>query len=217
MWLTYAAMQPALPHLRLESIPQVHQAGSVPQGSVSAEFQLWNRTEEPIRIAHVVQTCRCTETAIHKKELGPGNSTKLYSTWDTTGLRGASSSGLEVYYSVGDQPGLKSVPLLIEADVIPEFDYSPTRLEFSVGEEETSVVKFSRHASATRDVKVLRAISSHPAFRVVSVANWSVEIAFDPSKWPDDPHLRAKLTVTTDCPTEKVVEVPLCVQSRAQR
>ncbi|MEX2121710.1 MAG: DUF1573 domain-containing protein [Pirellulales bacterium] len=212
LWSTRLAFQPpSVPGLH--AVNAVYAAGPVMQGQARAQFELINSSNAPIRIVHVVKSCQCADVRFSRKELAAGEGVAVECDWNTSGLRGQSNSEFVVFYTLGPDSALKQLRLRMEADVIPFFNYEPRRLEFA---ETTAEFEGVRLKSSTPDspVKIVGANCSHPAFRVLTCASHTVEVAFLPEHWTDDVRLTPELTILTDCPTERTVRIPLTVVSQ---
>ncbi len=208
-WMTRQAFVP-LPVDALEATQRVSDLGSVAQGDIPTHFELWNLADKPIQISHVAKSCRCAKVEFSSKRIEASGKSIVDVVWDTRGMRGKHENRFVVYYSVGDEIGIKEIPLRVRADVTPMFDYEPIQLKFPSSKDGHAEMHLTSRR-ATSPVKILDAKCSHPALKVASLTDRSVAVNFNPKLWPKAARLSAKLVFTTDCATEATVTVPINV------
>jgi hypothetical protein len=214
VYVTRLAMLPDPAPDGLQAVVAVQDLGRVAQGLSRASFELVNSSGHPISIAHIVKTCRCTDVQIRSKELAAGARTIVECGWDTGGLRGRCASTFSVcYFLPGKDPELKQLPLYMQADVVPVFNYFPQKLEFLENKATTATIQLEP-TDSSGSVAIVAANCSHPAFTIVSLTTRSVKVAFVPDAWPRGVRLSPELSIETDCKTERNLTIPLRIVSK---
>jgi hypothetical protein len=205
--LAYLAREP-LPE-KLLAVQPVLKLGERFQGEViDAEFVLVNHCKCPVEVLNVVKSCSCTEYKLVKTSLQPGEKTTLKVKWETRASRGDFHTDLTiVYQKAGGEQDASRVRL--QADVVPDFRYEPTRLSFDTGKKREQVITFS--PGRQPDVQVVRAYCTQRAFQAEKLPDGgAVRVTFDPALWSADVP-RVELVVETTSPNEPLCRVPLFV------
>jgi hypothetical protein len=214
--LTRYALNPAVETLRLQPELAVVDLGSVPQGTAQARFELTNRSDALLTIAHVETTCRCTQVSVGQKVLSPGARTTVQCQWNTASLRGRAGSTFKVYYACGGSAvggrTFEVLPLRVEADVVPPFDYSPSELRFTPNGRTTRTVDLRSRAGAS-PVIVESMYCTHAAFKAGVQTPTCVVVTFDPREWSTEVGSYPEVRITTDCPTNREIRIPLRVDT----
>lgn len=98
--------------------------GSIRQGEiVSHEFVLKNEGNEILKIENVKATCGCTAVAPEKKELKPGESTKIGVKFDSNGRRGVQQKYVYVFTNDPERPQSRlafATKILLEGEMESE-------------------------------------------------------------------------------------------------
>jgi hypothetical protein len=185
--------------------------GKVEQGSVTARFDLVNRSSSPVAILRVVTSCGCTEAKIVAKEIKPSEHIDLSCLWDTRGRRGKNATSLVVIYKDTESGHADSCRLIARADIVPEFAYDPDELVFNAGVPATKTVTFS--AARNPDFTLKEAYCSQSAFAAeLRQTTQEVVVRFDPAKWEDDPRfLHEEIVVETNSLKEPKCRIPMRV------
>jgi hypothetical protein len=131
-------------------------------------------------------------------------------TWRTGKSRGRVTTELTVPYRFADDE-TRYLTLGLRGVVVPDLDYTPDRLTFSIGVQgERSLSYTPRPGSG---VAVTDVTTTHRAFRAWLVGGEGRAIvAFDSAAWPRDAlPTSARLVLRTTSPAEPDVEVDLVV------
>jgi hypothetical protein len=186
----------------------VRNLGRLPQGAtVPVEFELVNRSFQPIEVIDVERSCTCAVSEPLKQVMGPGERCTMQVKWGTGSARGPFASSLAVVYKQGEER--RVLKLQLEAVVEPDFTYEPRSLTFQAGRKAKKTITF---APGRRDVAVLAVLCNHRAFDVsVSKGGRQVEVVFDPENWPPENPV-IELTVETDSPHERFCKLLLAVE-----
>jgi hypothetical protein len=205
--MAYLAREP-IPE-KLLAVQPVLKLGERSQGEViDAEFVLVNHCKCNIEVVNVVKHCSCTEYKLAKTSLQPGEKSTLKVKWETRASRGDFHSDLTVVYQKAEE-GQDATRVRLQAEVVPDFRYEPTRLSFDTGKKGEQIVTFSPGRQA--DVQVVRAYCTQRAFQAEKLADsGAVRVSFDPALWPTEGP-RVELVVETTSPNEPVSRVPLFV------
>ncbi|MDR3234445.1 MAG: DUF1573 domain-containing protein [Planctomycetaceae bacterium] len=124
----YFLSQPAV-HLLAAAQKQIY-VGDVFQGHTEGETLVYNHSDKPVIISDVITNCRCSEVSVSREPILPGEKTTVKCRWDTTGLRGDTSSEfLLLFYKEGETK-LYSLPMSVRGNILPKFDIVPDKLEF---------------------------------------------------------------------------------------
>ena len=213
--LTLLAVRPKSPGSGLQARSAVYGVGRVRQGAVvTAKFELVNRSLLPARITHFVESCRCGEISVSSRDVSPSESVTVECLWGTSGMRDESQTSFVVVYTDGDGPGLKRLPLVMRGEIIPEFDCSPTRIEFVEGKAATQRVSFVPRTSGG-EIAVEKASCSHGAFSITLPSQREIDVSFSPDLWPTGGQLTARLKIVTNCKTERNCTIPIRVLPEA--
>lgn len=209
--LTYMAVAPQGPrNLGLQPTSDVSDLGKVPRGIVNAEFTVVNRAPVSVQLVRIMKTCRCQSIQASGKTVPPGGTAQIKCRWDTRDIRGRVSSYFDLVYSVGEDGNLRTLRLTIQGEVVPEFDFVPATLEFIKGRAACQMVRLKPKAPLSQ-MRILRVSCSDAAFSAVLGRELDVAVSFHPELWSNDPYIEASLTITTNCGSDRLVEVPLRV------
>jgi len=176
--------------------PEAVHFGTVLWGIEYGKAVVTNASATSIEIKAVVKGCDCSEVLIKQGALIPGEQREMSFQWDTRGRRGANVISITVLYAVEDDPTERFVPLIIEANIIPDFDISPEKLVFVSDQEDAHQITLT--CTEGNFVTVRDVLIQHPAFSaVVSPDMQSATVSFDPERWTDGTRLVQARIVTT--------------------
>jgi len=186
-------------------------------------FRLFNATETPVEIVQLSTSCTCTRVEVATRNLGPGESTELTARLSVHSLRGSVVALVNVLYRVGNAQELERLPLTITAMVEPHYKVTPEAIVFEL--EENGKRDSSREASILITptngpvVKILKAYSTHPAFRVetsnmvTETGTTTIRLVFDPSRCIA-PSVKTEIVLNTDSKMEPIHRMPVRVVSK---
>jgi hypothetical protein len=109
------------------------------------------------------------------------------------------------------------VPLVLKADVIPDFNYSPKEAVFTAGRASAQTIAFS--PGRLSNISLVRAYCTQRAFTAKVVDTESckqVEILFEPRDWFAEEDLVHYLVVETTSPNEPTCRIPLVIMRPSQ-
>lgn len=189
--------------------------GELGQGAtVPVEFELVNRHAEPVDIVEVVKSCSCTGTELSQTSLAPGGRANLRVKWGTGAARGPFASEITLVYRRAGRAKNEFTTVRVEAKVIPDVDYKPQRLVFASGKRAKQLLAFS--PGRVPKGAAVRASSTHRAFAAtVRDGGSRVEVAFDPSQWPEESP-QIEVVVETNSSNERFIKVPVSVVGRSE-
>ena len=196
---------PPAPMLAVES--PVHDFGTVGQGEeLEASFELKNQSSHVLELAKPTTDCGCTLADLPKTRLEPGETTVLTGRLQTGSSRGLSARQITVPYKLADTKEGSALLLQLQAQIAPDFDVDPPRLQFKAEESGEQVVLFTAHQWA--DLKILASTSAHRALSTRLVngedsGRAEVAVSFDAAKWGDGDR-GAEVTIETNSPHERV-------------
>lgn len=195
----------------LEAVQAKVDLGKVEQGSVTANFDLVNRSPKPVAVLRVITSCGCTEAKIVAKEIKPSEHVDLSCLWDTKGRRGKNTISLMVIYRDTESGRTESCRLVARADIIPEFGFEPTELVFDASVPATKTVTFT--APTRPDFALKEVYCSQSAFAAeLRRKAQEIVVRFDPTKWEDDPRFsHEEIVVETNSLKERQCRIPLRV------
>jgi len=186
--------------------------GQVTQTTLNETFELTNRSPEPIQILKFRKQCDCTEASLSTTELAPGETAELTCEWDTRGQRGKTTSTLLLLYGRTETRRKHSLLLTFEAVIVPEFTFSPAKLEFFEDEECSKTIRFE--TGRPEGLALSNVNCSQRAFEasLVEGENGSpvIEVAFDPALWGGDDR-SFDLIAETNVEGEPRIRIPLFV------
>ena len=215
VWILLCDSHPGKPPSPLLTFtPETVHFGTVGQGIEHSKAVLTNVSTKPVEIKAVTKGCDCSEVLIEQGELLPGTQREISFQWDTRGRRGENAISIAVHYTVEDEPTERFIPLMIKADIIPDYEISPDKLEFVSDKQGTHQITLTHtedHFITIRDVLI-----HHPAFSaVVSPDMQSATISFDPEGWTDGTrYLQARIVTTSENQPIFLLPVNIRVVSR---
>jgi hypothetical protein len=178
LWAAFASLPPAEPVSALAADKLVHDFGTLRQGeTVTAEFELVNRSDVPVRIVHVNNSCDCTLARWTQEPLAPGATTRVGTTWHTLAARGEVVRTLDVLSLVEGSPDPQVLRLILRARIDPEYNFEPGELVFQAGQAATRSVRF--HPNRATEVVLKECYCSHPSFTARLTSASEVEVAFN--------------------------------------
>jgi hypothetical protein len=211
-WMLLSGSQSPKP---LKSIlvfmPETVHFGTVSQGIEHGKAIVANVSTKPVEIKSVVKGCDCSEVLIKRGTLLPGEQREMSFQWDTRGRRGDNAISIAVIYTVeGDAPAERFDTLIVEADIIPDFDIIPTKLEFMSDLQDAHMITLANtegNSATISDVLI-----QHPAFFVVvSPDMQSATISFDPERWTDETrYVLAQIVTTSE--NEPIFRLPISIR-----
>lgn len=191
----------------LTAEPQAHTFPDIRQGQVvRAEFRVTNGHTGPVRIDGVDTGCSCQAAEFTPGELPPGRSMAVGITWRMGGKRGRVTDVTWVRYA--DPAGrLQLLPLVLNAEVIPDVRCEPSRIEFVADRPAVVRVKLSPGGQAAFRVKGVYT-GSRSLGATWEAETSEVSVHYTPA---DDERLGPGLAVQieTDSPNEPVIKLPV--------
>jgi hypothetical protein len=188
-------------------------------------FRLINATEAPVEILQISTSCTCTRAEAVTRNLRPGESTDLTARLRIGSLRGRVAALVNVLYRVGDAQGLERLPLTITGTVEPHYTVTPEVIVFERGGDgqSDSIREASIIIAPTSEpvVRILKAYSTHPAFRVETssldreTGATTLRLVFDPSRCIA-PSVKGEIVLDTDSKMEPIHRVPVRVVSKGK-
>jgi hypothetical protein len=201
VWVLLCGTQPVKPPKPILSFtPETVHFGTVSQGIEHGKAVVTNVSEKPVEIKAVSKGCDCSEVRIEQGELLPGDQREMAFQWDTRGRRGANAITISVHYTVQDEPKERLIPLIVKADIIPDYEIVPDKMEFASDKKDTQQITltYKEGTYATiRDVEIY-----HPALSTAVSDDFkspNATIAFDPEKWTDGTrYVQARIITTSE-------------------
>jgi hypothetical protein len=198
-----------------------HDYGRVLYGDVvTQEFILTNTGDETLVIDKLEASCGCTKAVKGSSEVPPKGTTKIMAAFDTDGLRnGRTKKTITVHSNDPEKPEVK---LALLADVVREITVDPPRLVTRLAKFTETVSLPVRIANSSDKQVVVRikdgqSDTSNPGSNTKalvvkgrSVVPFNLKLALKNesgrSSWA------GRLTLLTDHPKEKELNVPYLVQ-----
>jgi len=121
-----------------------HDFGFIRQGDiVKIDFQVINTGDDALKIGNISASCGCTAAIAEKKELTPGEATKINVEFNTTGKIGKQSKHINV---ASNDPKTPNLDLLISSVVLRPAEYdsmkaNQPKLEFTEKAHDFGTVK----------------------------------------------------------------------------
>lgn len=175
-------------------------------------FRLTNQSSTPIVFSNIHAECSCTVPAMKKKRLSPSESTELDVVWDVGSSRGPINTNIELSYKTLTPESGFLETLVLNTRVIPDFEYAPSRLEFSPSDVLEAEVEFT--PSNMKRLEIDSVYCTHSAFEAELHKNENgvstVSVKFNPEKWFSD-SLNAQLIVASNSNGEPRTSIPLIV------
>jgi len=194
----------------LISVVEYPNLGKIEQRKLQASLLLRNELDRPVQIIKVRTTCRCTVAHAIKAPIEPREECELEFEWDTRGIRGSSTTGMIVHYRAEGDAMSQSKVFTISSDVQPRYDVDPAILSF--GGDSPSKVKLElKDRTLGRQPVIKGFVSESPAVSVVRLSDWSVEVAFDHTRWKDSPGFRPNLKLSVDVESDPFFKIPIHV------
>jgi hypothetical protein len=195
--------------LHCEEVP--FNAGEITQQAVvSHSFRLENTSPNPVQIVRVEKSCSCTEFQLDRSIIPSGEFASLEMVLRSESKRGSVESSLFVLYQ---QEGLalKSLPVRINAKVIPHFE---TSVESIVLSSANRSGRFEIRTLSEPELLSCKVVSSNPAILVKSseisgkLGAWVVDVSIDPELWLPT-LVDGAIRIETDSPYESVRTFPV--------
>jgi hypothetical protein len=196
----------------------VHDFGTLVKGdNVTHTFVLENAGEEPVKVVFVKPSCGCT-IAEFDAVIPPGGEGKVTAALDTLTLTGKASSALEVF-AEGSETAVATLEL--RAEVIPLLLAHPGYARWIyVQQEVEGTISNTVYSQDGGEFQILEVEAPMPAIEVsfrpatpeerrekVLGSQWQIDASLD-SAAPVGP-ITGYLTVHTDHPRQKVMQIPL--------
>lgn len=122
--------------------------------TVTHTFELLNTGTRAVTIANVRSSCGCTTTDKWEKQVAPGEVWKLPVKFVAANRHGKTSKSITVDT---DDPGARLVTFLLEGEVNPRFEMSPTQgVNFGTLRQDSQVKKSLRIASKSDEAVTIR-------------------------------------------------------------
>jgi hypothetical protein len=130
--LFYDASATKKPDPILLFTPKTVQFGSVSQEVLRGTAFVTNASDKRLDIVAVTKGCDCTEVLIKQGELLPGEQREISFQWDTHGRRGDTGVIIGIIYKMMNEheQSEQIAPLTLKATVVPDFEISPSKLDF---------------------------------------------------------------------------------------
>jgi hypothetical protein len=173
-------------------------------------FELKNNFSQELEILEVIKGCACTESALTRTMLKPGETTFLQVVWRTGQARGRCGVNLGVVFKLSDDSKHHRV-FRVEGDVIPDIHREPNVPTFEGTNRETKSVSLTPGRMATFKVKKVHC--NHPGFTAMLLAQATVEITYDGKTPVRADGVEPKLLIDTDSPHEPQMVVPLKIRT----
>ena len=196
-WVLLGDLQPAKPPKpMLVFTPETVHFGTVPQGIEHGTAMLANVSTKPIVVKAVIKGCDCSEVLIKQGQILPGEQREMSFQWDTRGQCGNNTISITVLYTVEDNPTERFIPLIIGANIIPDYEIVPEKLEFVSDKQDKQQISLT--STEGNFVTIRDIIVHHPAFSTVVAPDMqSATITFDPDKLTDGTRYMQIRIVTT--------------------
>ena len=180
--------------------PETVHFGTVSWGIEHGKAVVTNVSEKPVDIKAVTKGCDCSEVLIEQGRLMPGQQREMAFQWDTRGRRGDNAISISVLYIVEGEPKERFIPLIIKADIIPDFEISPAKLEFVSDKQAAQQITLTYKDGAY--VTISDVVIHHPAFTAEvsdDIRSPNATVSFDPEKWIDGTrYLQARVVTTSE-------------------
>lgn len=198
-----------------------HDYGKILYGAtVSAEFPFVNKGNKTLVIKSLHATCGCTKAVEGGREIPPGGSSKITSSFDTVGLKaGRKEKSIMVSTNDPDNPVIK---LILLADVIRELTIDPPTLGKKIDAASQSVsfpVKILNASDQTYNVTGIKTMPGelsanlNPARVTVGPhkeVSFGIELKLEPD--PNRSFYSGKLDLLTDHARESDTELKYLIQ-----
>jgi hypothetical protein len=216
----YGSFAAAGPRISFEK--ETHDYGKVFYGdSVTYEFVVINTGDNTLIIQRLEPSCGCVETVKGSTEIAPKGTSKIAVAFDTKGLKpGRKKQTVHVY---SNDPTKPSTKITLYADVVREIVVDPLSLNKKLknGVKKVSFpLKITNTSSKICTVTGIRSQGNDPKAELMpstivleprAIVPFSIEIEL-PSK--SDRHIyMGRLTLLTDHPREKEIEISYLIQS----
>gem|GEM_PF-6896681 len=200
-WVLFRDSYPAEPPKPvLAFTPKTVHFGTVGQGIEHGNAMLTNISAKSVSINAVTKGCDCSEVHIKQGEMLPGEQREISFQWDTRGRRGDNAIFITVHYTVEGDPAERFIPLIIEADIIPDYDIFPDKLEFVSDRQDMQQITLTYKEGAP--VMINDVVISHPAFSTGlsdNILTPNATVSFDPEKWTDGiRYIQARVVTTSE-------------------
>lgn len=198
-----------------------HDYGEVLYGTtVSNKFLIRNTGDKPLIIKNIHADCGCTNTALEKKELMPGDSVEIVASFETTGLD-SGKKAKKIYVDTND-PSNPTAILVLLADVVREISVKPMILGKKINTfepEHAFNVKVTNSSDAQRSINSVRLegedvkVSIIPTLPVLAPKTTvPLEIMLSINGDTEKPYYLGKLFLETDHPVEKDIELKYLIK-----
>lgn len=203
---------PPSPSLSVASA--IHDFGRVRQReTLEATFFLKNNSPDTLRVMGTPTDCGCTVAKMDSPVVAPGEETKLHVTFAVGAARGQVERMVTVRYLVEKGDGskeLKSLPLGVRANVVPDFRFEPAELRFRRDTSDLKTTSFQPVGMS--DVEILGVSSTSSAFSVRQSSATRLDVSFNPTFYNNPMDVGAYIVVKTSSPREPVHRLPLVVE-----
>lgn len=213
-----SGVEPAASNLPLMVAEPLHDFGTLVKGdTVSHTFVLGNLADEPVIIERVAASCGCT-VAKFDETIPAGSQGTLVAELDTLTLTGDASSSIEVYVKGRKSP---AATVYLKAKVVPLLLAHPGYARWIyVQHEVEGTISNTVYSQDGGEFQILEVEAPMPAIEVsfrpatpeerrekVLGSQWQIDASLD-SAAPVGP-ITGYLTVHTDHPRQKVMQIPL--------
>jgi hypothetical protein len=190
--------------------------GALRQGEKrSAQFVLENQAANRVTVVKTITTCACAASRLERHDLEPGETVALDVTFQAGERRGDISATCHVFYRIGGDQELHRLSLLLRAHVMPDIVWEPAQLEFRL-EPGSRSVALSPGLLAAFDIQKVSCAHTAFAARLLPRAGHSnpatVEVVFDPARWPFGSATESELLVETTSVAAPLCRVPIIVR-----
>lgn len=141
--LSSAKTEGQITNLPIYADPSVRDLGDVDQFDiVSAEFRIFNPSDEVAHVDDLLAGCGCAEVAMPVRTIKPGESSLVKMAWNIGARRGPSHETIRIVYHFGEFASVSdSISVTVEGNVKSEFDFKPATVEFVGGGPYHAVVR----------------------------------------------------------------------------
>ncbi|MDR3199314.1 MAG: DUF1573 domain-containing protein [Planctomycetaceae bacterium] len=211
---TWESLPPASQGLTTNNNPL--DLGDIKQGKHNSTFQLYNQTDQPIKIFEISKSCSCTEIKLSHDLIPPSQSGKIDFQWNTLGIRGEHSANLIVFYTVGDKTPSECLQLFWKGNVQPQYDFTPHEVVFDQQQVQPQTIRLVSREGAPV-IRITDIYCAAPYIHKEIISPTEISVLFVPDQWVDlSYNYRTILEIYTDLPEEPHYKFPLVIKSYNQ-
>jgi hypothetical protein len=190
--------------------------GDIKQGKHDQAFQLYNQTDQPIKIFEISKSCSCTEVKLSHALILPSQSGTIEFQWNTLGIRGERSENLVVFYTVGDKTPSERLQLFWKGNVQPQYNFTPQKIVFDQQQIQPQTIRLIPREGAPA-IRITDIQCVAPYIHKELISPTEISVSFLPEQWVDvSYYYRTILEIYTDLPEEPHYKFPLVIKSYNQ-